>query len=178
MKFQPTLTSASPLLLASLLTMSIAASAQHDRDTPHSPDFTLASVCGDYGIVGVYGANIARALGTATMDGRGKLTGSAIVNQPGPNNTRTIVAIGLAATYTLNADGSGIMVFTVTLPNRSSANVTEDFVITKSKVVDGKLIASEIQDAQEVPSAVIEDSSLVIHTYTLRRPAKACAEEH
>ena len=37
-------------------------------------------------------------------------------------------------------------------------------MITKSKVVDGVAIATEIQDMQEVPSAVIDDSSLSIHS--------------
>jgi hypothetical protein len=84
------------------------------------------------------------------------------------------VSIGLAGTYTVNPDGTGKMVLTVTLPGGSSASVTEDFLITRVKVVNGVTIASEIQDAQEVPSAVIEDTSLVIHSYTLRSVPKTC----
>ena len=61
-------------------------SAQQDHETAQSgPKYTLASICGDYGAIATYGANIARALGTELFDGRGNLTGSAIVNQPGPN---------------------------------------------------------------------------------------------
>ena len=167
------------LFLALLGAATCPASAQQNHDNrPPQSKYTLASVCGDYGVVGVYGANIARVLGTTAMDGRGKLAGSAIVNQPGPNGTRTLTGIGLAAKYTVNTDGTGIMVFTVTLPDGSMATVTEDFVITRTKEIDGTLIATEIQDAQEVPSAVIEDSSLVFHTYTLRGAAKSCGSEH
>jgi hypothetical protein len=166
-----------PILVffASLGPSSQTTHAQADRDTSNAhPKYTLATICGNYSAIATYGANIARALGTETMDGQGNLTGSAIVNQPGPNNTRTITSIGLAGTYTVNSDGTGKMVLTVTLQDGSSASVTEDFLITKVKVVDGVRIASEIQDAQEVPSAVIEDSSLVIHSYSLRSVPRSC----
>jgi hypothetical protein len=151
------------------------AEAQANRDNSDShPKYTLATICGNYSAIATYGANIARALGTETMDGQGNLTGSALVNQPGPNNTRAITSIGLAGTYVVNPDGTGKMVLKVTLEGGGSASVTEDFVITKVKVVDGMRIASEIQDAQEVPSAVIEDSSLVIHSYSLRFVPRSC----
>jgi len=152
--------------------------ATTDHDTgPQQPRFTLASVCGNYGAIATYGANIARALGTETMDGRGNITGAAIVNQPGPNGTRTIVSIGIGGTYTIKPDGTGTMVLTIALPDGSTASVTEDFLITKSATVDGVPIATEMQDAQEVPSAVIEDSSLVIHTYTLGGVPRSCSTE-
>ena len=47
-------------------------------------------------------------------------------------------------------------------------------MITKIKVIDGVAIATEIEDAQEVPSAVIDDTSLVTHSYTLRSVPKSC----
>src|SRR6201997_3718091 len=136
--------------------------------------YSVASICGNYGAIATYGANIARALGWEMMNGRGKLTGHAIVNQPGPNDTRTLSSIGFAGTYTVNADGIGKMVLSIALPGGGTASVTEDFVITRSKVVDGIPIATEIQDAQEQPSAVIEDTSLVIHSYTLRGAPRVC----
>jgi hypothetical protein len=80
-------------------------------------------------------------------------------------------------TYTVNPDGTGQMIVTVTLPGGGTATVTEDFVITKSKVKDGILIATEIEDAQEVPSAVIDESSLVVHSYTLRSTPNPCTAE-
>ena len=146
----------------------------------HSEDsaavrYSTASLCGNYGAVATYGANVARALGFEVMDGHGRITGTAFVNQPGPNNTRTVATIGISGTYTVNVEGIGIMNLTIALPGGATASVAEDFVITKSRVVDGVAIATEIQDAQEVPSAVIDDSSLVIHVYTLRGPARTCS---
>jgi hypothetical protein len=173
MKFQKTGKLQSVVLLAALFGLSQSALAQDAAGS--KVNYTLATICGNYGATATYGANIARALGYEIMDGQGKITGgAAFVNQPGPDSTRTITNIGIAGTYTVNPDGSGKMVLTITLPGGSTAGVTEDFVITRVKVIDGVAIASEIQDAQEQPSAVIEDTSLVYHTYTLRSIPKSC----
>jgi len=161
--------------LAALATMPCLASAQGDPGRRQSqPKYSQASICGDYAAIATYGANIARALGTESFDGKGSLSGSAIANQPGPNSTRSLISIGLDGTYSVNADGTGKMVLTITLPGGATANVTEDFVITKAKVIDGVEVATEIEDAQETPSAVIDDTSLVIHSYTLRSASKSC----
>ena len=165
------------VLLASLMAISTVVYAQQEHGAPSHGKYTLASVCGDYAAVATYGANVARALGHEEMDGRGNLTGAAIVNQPGPDNTRTIASIGLAGTYTVNPDGSGTMILTITLSDGTTASVTEDFIITKSRMIDGHEIATEIQDAQEVPSAVIDNSSLVVHSYTLRGTPRSCSAE-
>jgi len=53
-------------------------------------------------------------------------------------------------------------------------NVTEDFVITKTRTVNGTALASEIQDAQEVPSVILSTPTLAFHTYTLRSAPKSC----
>jgi len=155
---------------------SVAAPAQQDRERPEShPRYTLASICGNYAAVATYGANIARALGTESFDGKGHLHGSAIANQPGPNSTRSLSSIGIDGNYSMNPDGTGKMVLSITLPDGPPAIVTEDFVITKIKRIDGVEIATEIEDAQETPSAVIDDTSLVVHRYTLRSVPKSCA---
>lgn len=161
-------------LFLALVPMFVSAQQEREDSNPQV-HFSTASLCGNYGAIATYGANLARALGYEAMDGHGKITGSAIVNQPGPNNTRTLVSIGISGTYTINAEGMGTMSLTIALPGGATANVTEDFVVTRSKTVDGVEIATEIQDAQEVPSAVIEDSSLVIHAYTLRGSPRACS---
>jgi hypothetical protein len=162
---------------AALAAMPCLASAQQDHERPQSqPKYSQASVCGDYAAIARYGANIARALGTESFDGKGSLTGSAIANQPGPNSTRSLTSIGLDGTYSVNADGTGKMLLTITLPGGATANVTEDFVIAKTEVIDGVEIATEIEDAQETPRAVIDDTSLVIHSYTLRFAPKSCTE--
>jgi hypothetical protein len=159
-----------------MLPAQLAAQQHENKNSPVR--FSTASLCGNYGAIATYGANVARALGFEAMDGRGNITaGSAIVNQPGPNNTRTLATIGISGTYTINAEGMGSMILTIALPDGTTASVTEDFVVTRSKIVDGVAIATEIQDAQEVPSAVIDDSSLVIHSYTLRGTPRACSAE-
>ena len=107
------------------------------------------------------------------MDGHGNLTGSAIINEPGPNNTRSITSIGFHGTYTVNPDGTGSMALTITV-HGTTVNVIEDFVITKTKAVNGTVLASEIQDAQEVPSVILSTPTLAVHTYTLRSAPKSC----
>lgn len=168
----------SVLVAMALAIAPVLVSAQVRDDSGAPVRFSTASLCGNYGAIATYGANVARALGFEIMDGHGKITGAAIVNQPGSSTTRAIVSIGISGAYTINAQGMGTMNLTIALPGGGTANVTEDFVVTRSKVVDGVVIATEIQDAQEVPSAVIDDSSLVIHTYTLRGTPKSCSSGH
>jgi hypothetical protein len=166
--------------LAALVLVLFCASLQaQERGNVAKDQFSLATVCGDYGAIATYGANVARALGFEVMDGHGGITGAATVNQPGPSDTtRSISKIGISGTYNVDATGAGTMNLVIALPGGGSANVVEDFVITKTKVINGVLIATEIQDMQRVPSAVIDDSSLVIHTYTLRRVLKSCVSGH
>jgi hypothetical protein len=73
----------------------------------------------------------------------------------------------------VNKDGSGIRTLTIALPGGSTAQVIEDFVITKAEVINGIALATEIADAQREPSAAIDDQSLVRHTLTLRLRPKA-----
>ena len=146
--------SLSIVLILAALPMLVA--AQDRDDSSVQARFSTASLCGNYGAIATYGANVARALGFEIMDGHGKISG----------------------TYTINPEGIGTMNLTIALPGGATANVAEDFVVTRSKKVDGVDIATEIQDAQEVPSAVIDDSSLVIHAYTLRGAPRPCGSGH
>ena len=167
------------VLGALVLTSCCADVRAQDRGNAGREQFSVATVCGDYGAIATYGANVARALGYEVMDGRGNLRGAATVNQPGPSaTTRSISQIGISGTYTVDANGRGSMSLVIALPGGGTGNVVEDFVITKTKMINGVLIATEIEDMQEVPSAVIDDSSLVIHTYTLRRVLKSCVSAH
>lgn len=131
--------------------------------------YSLASLNGSYAIVGTYAGLVASNLGVVTFDGRGTLKGSAIVNQPNPDGSRNIVNVGLTGTYTVNNDGTGTILFTVARPDGSTANVTEDFVITRAESQHGILIATSIFDAQEQPSVIISGNIYVTHAYT-RRP--------
>jgi hypothetical protein len=160
---------------ASLLILLCALSPAQEHGNSGRDQYSVATVCGDYAAVATYGPNIARALGFEVMDGHGKIRGAATVNQPGPGNTtRSISEIGISGTYTVDENGRGSMNLVIALPGGASGNVTEDFVITKTKLISGVLIATEIEDMQQVPSAVIDDSSLVVHRYTLRRVLKTC----
>lgn len=162
------------VLALTLAPLSLSAQQGREESSPQV-HFSAASLCGNYGAIATYGPNVARALGFEAMDGHGNITaGAAVVNQPGPNNTRTLSSIGISGTYTINAEGIGTMTLTIALPSGATASVVEDFVVTRSRMVDGVAIATEIQDMQEVPSAVIDDASLVIHSYTLRGTPKAC----
>jgi hypothetical protein len=153
---------------AALLVFSSVAAAADEN-----PKYTVASLCGDYGAVVTYGANVAAGFGHESYDGRGNATGAALANQPGPNGTRTITSFGISGTYTVNTDGSGVRNLTIALPSGGAVQVIEDFVITKAEVINGIPLATEIADAQREPSAVIDDQSLVRHTLTLRLRPKA-----
>jgi hypothetical protein len=164
-------------VLAAMVGAAQGVTAQANGEDRPQSGFSAASLCGNYGAIGTYGANVARALGWEKFDGRGGLTGRAIVNQPSPNDARSVVRIGLSGNYTVKSDGTGKMVLTVSLPGGATASVTEDFVITRAKELAGVQIATEIEDAQEQPSAVIDDSGLVLHRYTLRSKPGACRGE-
>lgn len=130
--------------------------------------YSLASYRGDYAVVGTYGANVARLVGTYHADGKGNIEGSGRVNLPGAGNNRVVVNISYAGTYIINEDGTGTIYFTVDLPGGGMAPVTLDSVITKAEVLDGVKIATEVADAQREPSMVV-NGQFVTHVST-RRP--------
>ena len=132
-------------------------------------EYSQASLSGNYARVGTYAGNIAANLGVVIFDGQGSAKGSATVNQPGSGGSRTIVKVSLDGTYSVNSDGTGTIQFTLTLPNGTTSDITEDFVITKSESRNGTLIATSIFEAQEQPSVVISGDVFVSHVDT-RRP--------
>ncbi len=162
------------LLSAALLTLAftcggvLAASGQQDGGE-WGPTYSIGSLHGDYAAVATYGADVAQALGTQYMDGRGHVRGSALVNQPGAHSSRQLTRISFTGTYKVNSDGTGALYLTLALPGGKTANAVEDFVITKAKVLEGVPVATEIVDAQEESSHVIPGGVFVTHTYT-RRP--------
>ncbi len=135
----------------------------------HHKEYSLASLCGVYSMIGTYAANVAKGLGIIAFDGRGGASGSALVNQPGPNGTRTIVNVTFSGTYSVSSDGTGTISLTVNLPSGATQDVTEDFVITEAEFKDGVLVSTAMTDAQEQPSVVISGNVFVTHAYT-RRP--------
>lgn len=132
-------------------------------------EYSQASLSGTYARVGTYQGSIATALGVIVFDGQGSVNGSATVIQPGPGGANTIVKIGLDGTYSVNSDGTGTIHFVVTVPNGTTSDVTEDFVITNSEKRNGTLIATSIFEGQEQPSVVISGNVFVSYVDT-RRP--------
>ena len=119
--------------------------------------YTLASLKGNYALVGNYGSNIAISIGTRSYDGNGNLSGTAVVNQPTAGSTtgaRTVVVATQAGTYTVNCNGTGQFLRTVTTNTGVTAIQVDDFVITGA-IVQGGLIATSIVDAQQNPSAIV-----------------------
>ena len=141
----------------------LAGKSSNESSTHH--EYSQASLSGTYARVGTYQGNIAAALGVVVFDGQG----SATVIEPGPRGSSTIVKVGLEGTYSVNSDGTGTIQFVVTLPNGTTSDVTQDFVITKSESRNGTLIATSIFEAQEQPSVVISGDVFVSYVDT-RRP--------
>jgi len=140
------------------------------------PCYTLASLQGSYAAIGNYGANVAIALATRNYDGNGNLTGAYIVNEPtagSATGARTLTTGLQAGTYTVNCNGTGKIYRIVTLADGSKANQVDDFVITKSAMVQNyqlpfptALVAMTIIDAQEVPSAIVSGGIFLTRTLT------------
>lgn len=96
----------SALLCASQTALAAETEVQNNHNRENRP-YTLASVEGDYGIVGTYAGGIAGLLGVSKTDREGNVEGSAVVNIPGANDTRQIVPITWTGTETVNEDGGG-----------------------------------------------------------------------
>jgi hypothetical protein len=93
------------LMLGSLIWAApSAAFSQRNQTDPDikSVEFSEESVQGDYSVVGTFGANVAQELGTQKVDGIGNFDGSSIVNEPGPNTTRTITIITFTGTVIIH----------------------------------------------------------------------------
>lgn len=145
----------------------LGASAAHATDNDDQC-YTVASVQGSWAVISTFGANLALALGQRTVDENGTFTGTAVVNAPtpgSPTGQRTITNVTQNGGFVVNCDGTG----TITRVLNSTTQQIDDFVITKGAVRHGQRVATEIQDAQRVPSAVVPGGVFVIRLHT-RRP--------
>jgi hypothetical protein len=134
--------------------------------------YSLASLQGNYAVIGNYGANVAIALATRSLDGNGNLSGTFIVNEPTAGSTtgaRTIVTGTQAGTYTVNCNGTGQFNRILTT-NGVSTNQVDDFIITAAvRIYSGSgfvLIATSIVDASQVPSAIVPGGIFLSRTHT------------
>ncbi len=156
-------------VLASLLcTVTLTAQESAQNETAReSRAYSLEGLEGNYAIVGTYAGNIARLIGTATIESGATFEGSATVNIPGPRNTREIVPISYTGTLTVSDDGTGTMFATVNLPN-ATQKTTLDFVVTKAELIRGVKVATEITTMQREPSGLVA-GEFISHVLT-RRP--------
>jgi hypothetical protein len=90
------------------------------------------------------------------------LSGTFIINEPTAGSTtgaRTIVTGTQVGTYTVNCNGTGQFMRTLTQANGTVTNTVDDFIITAAvRVYNGSdfiLLATGITDAQQVPSTII-----------------------
>jgi hypothetical protein len=138
----------------------LGAAAANAQATASCP-YTLASLRGSYALVGTYGANVAMGIGTRSYDGNGNLSGTSIINEPTAGSTtgaRTLVVATQAGTYTVNCNGTGQFLRTVTTNTGVTAVQVDDFVITaavRSTQAGQPLLATAIVDTQEVASAIV-----------------------
>lgn len=130
--------------------------------------YGVASLQGDYAVVNHYGANLALGIGTVQFDGTGKLQGTLLLNRPTSTGARELVALTSAGTYSVNTDGTGIIFLAVTLPDGTIKTATEDFVITRTELIRGVRVATEIVDEQREPSLVLGNGVFVTQDYTRR----------
>lgn len=139
-------------------------------DIPPAPCFTVASLQGYYAAVATYGANVALAFGKRSFDGNGTLAGVYLLNGPVSGSTtgeRTIITGTQTGTYTVNCDGTGVFTRVLTSSTGVTTTQKDDFIITKATLTtNGQLVATEIEDAQETPSALIPGGIFVRRTFT------------
>lgn len=138
--------------------------------------YTVESLQGSYGVVITYGANVAFGLQAETLDGRGNLTRTGINNQPvvgSPTGQRTVSNVTSNGTYTVNCNGTGTINRIVTRADGSTATASDDFLITKAVEENGRLMATEIFDAQRDPSVIVPGGIFLTRVHT-RRAGNGC----
>lgn len=157
------------LILTGLIGV-VAANAQG----PACP-YTLESLKGSYTVLVNYGANVALGLQTETLDGKGNLTRTGLVNQPtagSATGARTVAPVTSNGTYTVNCDGTGTINRIVTRADGTKATASDDFIITEAVQSLGgtgnTLIATTLVDAQRDPSVIIPGGVFVTRVHTRR----------
>jgi hypothetical protein len=134
--------------------------------------YSNASLKGTYAAHVTYGANVAVALAIRHFDGAGNLTGTFTLNAPDPASTtgaRKIITGTQVGRYSVNCDGTGTFVRTLTSSTGVVTTQVDDFLITKATEEDDQLLATGIDDMTRVPSALVSGGLFVFRSY-VRRP--------
>ena len=98
-------------------------------------EFGLASLQGQYALIGTYGDHAAESFGERYFDGNGNLTGTFLINEPTPGSTtgeehRNRHEKG---TYTVNCNGTGVITRTLSSSTGVVTTQTDDLIITAAK---------------------------------------------
>lgn len=140
---------------------------------PNAGCYTLESLQGSYGVVITYGANVAFGIQAETLDGKGGLTRTGINNQPTAGSTtgqRTVSNVTSNGTYKVNCNGTGTIDRIVTRADGSTATASDDFLIVGAMEANGKLIATDIVDAQRDPSVIVPGGIFLMRSHSWRSP--------
>ncbi|SRR5579871_2111828 len=145
-----------------------------DAQISTPPCYTLESLQGQYATVGNYGSNQAVVLAMSYFDGNGNYRSTFVVNEPTPGSTtgaRTIVTGSNMGTYTVNCDGTGVVIRTFTASNGVSGTQTDDFLITGAvekldAVFNHILLATSLANAPRVSSAIVAGGVLLTRSLT------------
>ena len=132
--------------------------------------YTLGSLQGTWAVVTNYDAGIARAIGQRVIDGNGNMQGAFVVNGPASPATGDSVLARTTGTQTgtvaVNCDGTGKITRSVTASNGVVANQVDDFVVTQATVQNGQLVATEMADMGEDPSAIVLGGAFQTRVHT------------
>ncbi len=145
-------------------------SAQNTGDQERKADqpYSVASLNGEWALVGTYTNGIARQLGVVRFED-GDVTGFLRVNVQGATPTqRIVVYLSFKGTITVADDGTGIGTLSVTYPDGSLHPATLDMLITKAYERRNAKIATEIATMQRETPA-LSPGALIVATLT-RRP--------
>ncbi len=130
--------------------------------------YTVASMNGEFALVGTYTGGVARQLGVVHFDD-GDVTGFLRVNVQGSTPTqRLVVYISFKGVFTIAENGTGVASLKVTYPDGSLHQATLDTLITRAHESKGVKIATEVATMQRETPALSPDS-LIVGTLT-RRP--------
>ncbi len=144
-----------PLRLLAVATILITAVPAVSAEESDKNVYTLASLQGDYALVGLYGSNVARLNGVFRADGNGGLSGTAQINAPGSGGQRVLVAVSFAGTYTVTPEGLGVIAVTISLPNGATTPATIDLLLTKLERIRGTSVAVEATTMQRELSSIV-----------------------
>ena len=122
--------------------------------------FTLDSLRGSYASSGRADGFQSRSVGVVMFDGRGGLVRTVRINSSDGSGGRRLIDISSVGTYTMDEDGLGVLELTNALPNGGTADVTFDFVVSKSQRSRRGVRALEVTTIQREPgitASLVED---------------------